>query len=116
RTPGDGEPGWPADGAAGRAGAFGAGPAAGFPHEPRLPYMRLSWMPLATRQPSTAAASSHAAIVPRNGWPGAAVRAMTPAGTDQASTQATVRQGTKLRASGLAWAASATANGNRITE
>ena len=78
--------------------------------------MRASWMLLATRQPRTAAASSHAAIVPTNGWPGAALKAMTPAGTDQASTQATVRQGTKLRASGLAWAASTTAKGSRITE
>ena len=78
--------------------------------------MRVSWMLLATRQPSTAAASSHAAIVPRNGWPGAAFRAMTPAGTDQARTQATVRHGMNQRASGFAWAASATRKGSRITE
>ncbi len=73
-------------------------------------------MPLATRQPSTAAASSQAAIVPRKGWPGAAFRAMTPAGTDQARTQATVRHGTNQRASGLACAASATTKGIRARE
>src|SRR6201994_3272557 len=73
-------------------------------------------MALATRQPSTAAASSHAAIVPINGWPEANLKARKPAGTDQASTQATVRAGTKARASTRAWAASATATGIRTTE
>ncbi len=78
--------------------------------------MRASWMPLATRQPSTAAASSQAAIVPRNGWAGAAFRAMMPAGTDQSRTQATVRHGTNQRASGRACAASATAKGSSSRE
>ena len=49
-----------------------------------------------------AAASSQAAIVPMNGWSGAAFRAMMPAGTDQTRTQATVRHGTNQRASGRA--------------
>ena len=78
--------------------------------------MRVSWMPLATRQPSTAAASSHAAIVPMNGWCGAAFRATAPTGTDHASTQATVRHGTNQRASGRECAASATATGSSSTE
>jgi hypothetical protein len=55
-------------------------------------------------------------MVPMNGVCSAAFRAMTPAGTDQARTQATVRHGTNQRASGLAWAASVTATGSRITE
>ena len=78
--------------------------------------MRVSWMPLATRQPSTAAASSQAAITPMNGWLCAALNAITAAGTDQARTQATVRHGTNQRAKGLACAASATATGRSITE
>ena len=45
----------------------------------------------------------------------AVLKAMTPAGTDQAMTQATVRHGTNQRASGLAWAASTTRKGSRIT-
>ena len=73
-------------------------------------------MPLATRQPSTAAASSHAAMVPMNNWCGSAFSAIAPTGTDQASTQATVRHGTNQRASGLACAASATTNGSSSKE
>ena len=73
-------------------------------------------MPLATRQPSTAAASSHAATVPMNGWCRAALKAMTAAGTDQARTQATVRHGTNQRTSGLACAANATTTGKSSTE
>src|SRR6516225_10060850 len=116
---GAGGPGWRAGGAAGLADAFPAvpaRPAGGFPHAVSRPtYIRESWMPFATRQPSTAAASSHAATVPMNGWLGAVLKAMTPAGTDQAMTQATVRHGTNQRASGLAWAASTTRKGSRIT-
>src|SRR6516225_8723227 len=116
---GAGGPGWPARGAAGLADAFPAlpgRPAGGVSHAAsRPPYIRESWMPFATRQPSTAAASSHAATVPMNGWLGAVLKAMTPAGTDQAMTQATVRHGTNQRASGLAWAASTTRKGSRIT-
>ena len=78
--------------------------------------MRVSWMPLATRQPSTAAASSQAAIVPMNGWVCAALNAITAAGTDQARTQATVRHGTNQRARGLACAANTTAKGSSSTE
>ena len=78
--------------------------------------MRASWMPLATRQPSTAAASSHAAIVPMNGWCGHSFRAAAPTGTDHSRTQATVRHGTNQRASGLACAASATTKGSSRRE
>ena len=78
--------------------------------------MRVSWMPLATRQPSTAAASSQAAIVPMNGWCGAALSAMTATGTRPSRTQATVRHGTNQRASGLACAASATTKGSSSRE
>ena len=78
--------------------------------------MRVSWMALATRQPSTAAASSQAAITPMNGWLCAAFSAMTPTGTDHTRTQATVRQGTNQRASGRACAASATTTGSSSKE
>ena len=78
--------------------------------------MRVSWMPLATRQPSTAAASSQAAIVPTNGWSGASLQGDAPTGTDHTRTQATVRHGTNQRASGRACAASATTKGSSSTE
>ena len=78
----------------------------------RAPYIRTSWMALAVRQPRTMTASSHAAMVPMNGWFGHTLSATELIGTAQTRTHATVRHGTNQRASGLACAASATATGN----
>ncbi len=74
--------------------------------------MRASCTPLATRQPSTAAASTQAATVPMSGCFGQTRNAIAPTGTDHSRTQATVRQGTNQRASGRACAARATATGS----
>jgi hypothetical protein len=68
---------------------------------------------LASRQPSTTHAISHATPSPANASLPATRRITMPIGRAQPSVQATVRHGTKQRPSAPACAAATTTNGSR---